>query len=151
NCGIPLQPFQKRERLVVATALEVVGELGIDWRRQLRLEYGDPLRYALQLLEMQSRVALVELAVGDNGEPFAKRGGEGLVGRNGIRHISNLRRSPARPSSGFASLPRRSRLRENLPFGFDPVLMLVSRQTFVAALLGDEIRAQGDVLVGVDR
>ena len=63
--------FQEGERFVVDTALEIVGELGIDGGRQMRGRGGYFRGNRLKPGEVRGWVALVKLAVGDEGE---KRG-----------------------------------------------------------------------------
>lgn len=78
---MPSSLFEKRERLVVAAALEVVRELRIDRRRKLALQLDDPLGNGAQLFQMRCGVAGIKFAIGDDGTPFAQGSRERLMGR----------------------------------------------------------------------
>jgi hypothetical protein len=64
-----LAVFQKLERLVVAAALEVMGQARVDWFWQRRLQHIDLFRNCLQARQMFCRIASA-LFVMNNGEAF---------------------------------------------------------------------------------
>ena len=65
--------FQKRERLVVAAALEKMIQLRINVARQSRLEGVDFFGHGLQTREVRARVLLASLVICDYTEPLAER------------------------------------------------------------------------------
>jgi len=68
--------FEKREGFIVTAAIEVMCEMRIDGRGEAILERRYLFGGGTQFLQMQSRVAREEFAIGDDGEALAKRGGE---------------------------------------------------------------------------
>ena len=82
--------FEKSERLVVAATVEVMREMRIDGQGELRLERRDSPGGGAEFFQMRSGIARVEIAVGDDGDALAERGGEfGEKGRVG--HAGKVR------------------------------------------------------------
>lgn len=65
--------FQKRQRLVVAAALEKVIEMRINVARQSRLEGIDFFGHGLQAREVRAGVLLASLVICDHPKPLAER------------------------------------------------------------------------------
>lgn len=123
-------------------------ELRIDTRRKLRGEGGDLFRNRLELGEMRCRIPAVKLAVGDERETLPQGTGECPMRFGGFSHgrKKSLRRGLRTPR-----LFGRFAFVSELSFGFQPVVMHITRQPVVAALFGDEIGARRDVIVSETR
>ncbi len=71
--------FDERERFVVAAPLKIVLQLRRGGRREFGGSGFDCFGGGLQLVEMSRRVAGVQIAIGNRGQPFAKRQCEAFV------------------------------------------------------------------------
>ena len=102
---------------------------------------------------MRRGIAPVKCPVGDECKTVFQRVGESLMDARGFSHRwgENLPkpsvRSDLRPTRLFGKLA----FGEKLPFSLQPVVRLIARQPDLAALFGDEVGAQRDVIGGETR
>jgi hypothetical protein len=78
----PLELFQKFQRFIVASALEVMGESRIDWARQCLLQFVDLFRNGTEPRHMRSCIATTFSILNDL-EAFSQSLGEIT---NGVFH-----------------------------------------------------------------
>jgi len=104
--------FQKSERLIVATALQVVSEIRIEIRWELGLKGEDSLGDFLELFQMRSGIAISPGMICDDGFSLAQSFGEQGVGA-GIFHRVHSSRSGdfVHREMNFLPVPKPSRIR----------------------------------------
>jgi hypothetical protein len=73
-------PFEESQSFVVAAALQIVVQPGINRRGEMRLELDYFFRSRLEAFEVDCGVFLPGFVVGDHGEPFPQGIGEGEIG-----------------------------------------------------------------------
>ena len=78
NAGAPESAwaFEKGERFLVAATVEIMREMRIDGRGELRLKGGNPLGRSAQFFQMRGWIARIKIAIRDYADPLSESCGE---------------------------------------------------------------------------